>query len=75
MIGFSAGNIFYDSLLVEVADESDYDTISALGFSFGYLGGGLLFTLNVLMTLYPGFFGLADAASAVRISFLMVAIW
>lgn len=75
IIGFSGGNIFYDSLLVNVADEREYDVVSALGFSFGYLGGGLLFTVNVLMTLYPEAFGLADAATAVKISFLMVAIW
>lgn len=75
VIGFSGGNIFYDSLLVNVAEEQEYDVVSALGFAFGYLGGGVLFTVNVLMTLYPEAFGLADTATAVKISFLMVAIW
>ncbi|MBS1222643.1 MAG: hypothetical protein H6R23_2263 [Proteobacteria bacterium] len=53
LIGFSAGNIFYDALLVGVAGERKLDIVSALGYSLGYLGGGLLFALNVLMTLYP----------------------
>ena len=41
----------------------------------GYLGGGLLFAVNVFMTLKPHWFGLANAAEAVRISFLMVGAW
>ena len=75
LIGFSAGNIFYDALLVGVAGERKLDIVSALGYSLGYLGGGLLFALNVLMTLYPGWFGLADAAAGVRVSFVTVALW
>ncbi|MCW8891160.1 MAG: MFS transporter [Sedimenticola sp.] len=75
VIGFSSGNIFYDALLVEVADEPCVDQVSAFGFALGYLGGGLLFSVNVLMTLNPDWFGLPDAASAIKTSFLMVAIW
>jgi len=75
IIGFSGGNVFYDSLLVNVASPATSDRISALGFSLGYLGGGLLFAVNVIMTLKPALFGLADAAQAVRLSFLTVGIW
>ncbi|MCB2182516.1 MAG: MFS transporter [Desulfobulbaceae bacterium] len=75
IIGFSGGNIFYDSLLVSVAPSGQTDRVSALGFSLGYLGGGLLFAVNVLMTTKPAFFGLAGAAEAVRFSFLTVALW
>ena len=74
-IGFSGGNIFYDSLLTAVASEKRMDFVSALGFSLGYLGGGILFAFNVLMTLKPAMFGFADAGAAVRFSFLSVAIW
>ncbi|GLI35979.1 MFS transporter [Desulforhabdus amnigena] len=74
-IGFSGGNIFYDSLLVNVAGKEKMDSVSALGFALGYLGGGLLFALNVLMTLTPQTFGLVDAGEAVRISFVCVAVW
>ncbi len=74
-IGFSGGNIFYDALIVSVAEEEKMDFVSALGFSMGYLGGGLLFALNVAMTLSPLSFGLADAGEAVRVSFISVAIW
>ena len=75
VIGFSGANIFYDSLLPSVADESNVDSVSSLGFAMGYLGGGLLFFLNVVMTLQPTIFGLADAGEAVRWSFVSVALW
>ncbi|MHA1732682.1 MAG: MFS transporter [Promethearchaeota archaeon] len=74
-IGFSGGNIFYDSLLPAVASEEKRDYVSSLGFALGYIGGGLLFTLNVLWYLMPSTFGFADEIQAVQVSFLSVAIW
>jgi UMF1 family MFS transporter len=74
-LGFNGGIVFYDSLLPQVATRREYDRVSALGYALGYLGGGLLFTLNVLMTLKPHWFGLDSAAEAVRWSFLTVALW
>jgi UMF1 family MFS transporter len=75
IIGFSGGNVFYDALIVDVSPPDRTDMVSSLGFSLGYLGGGLLFAMNIFMTLKPAFFGLADASQAVRVSFLNVAIW
>src|SRR5690606_38199972 len=60
-VGFTAGTVFYDALIVDVARPRDFDFISGLGYAFGYLGGGVLFAINVWMTLQPGMFGLADA--------------
>ena len=75
VIGFSGGNIFYDSLLVTVSKEKERNRVSALGFSLGYLGGGILFFLNVVMFLYPSWFGLENQIEAVLWSFMSVAIW
>ena len=74
-IGFSGGNIFYDALITIVASERKLDFVSALGFSLGYLGGGVLFAGNVWMTLSPETFGFGNTEEAVRFSFLSVAIW
>ncbi len=74
-IGFAGANTLYDSLLPAVASEKKVDFVSSLGYSLGYIGGGLLFLLNVLMYLFPSFFGLADEIAAVKVSFLMVGIW
>ncbi|MGD9597687.1 MAG: MFS transporter [Steroidobacteraceae bacterium] len=74
-IGFWGGNQFYDSLLTDVASESEYDLVSGYGYALGYLGGGLLFAVNALMVSQPALFGIADAAIAVRLSFASVAVW
>ncbi len=75
MMAFNASGVFYDSLLPEVAEGRDMDYASSLGYSLGYLGGGLLFSFNVLMFQRPQMFGLADGAAAVKISFISVGIW
>ena len=74
-IGFMSGNIFYDALLPAVATKEKYDYASSLGYSLGYIGGGLLFLINVLMYLQPHYFGIADGATAIRLSFISVAVW
>ena len=74
-IGFWGGMIFYDSLLVDVSPRDQFDLVSGFGYSLGYLGGGVLFAVNVWMTLNPEQFGLASASEAVRLSFQMVALW
>jgi UMF1 family MFS transporter len=74
-VGFSGGSTFCDSLMTDVSEPREFDLVSAYGFSLGYLGGGLLFAVNVLMTLKPELFGLDGAAAAVRVSFLSVGIW
>ncbi|MBT6613747.1 MAG: MFS transporter [Deltaproteobacteria bacterium] len=74
-VGFSGGNIFYDSLLPGVASKKKVDYASSLGFAMGYIGGGLLFLVNVVMYLKPELFGIPDGATAIRISFVSVAVW
>lgn len=75
IIGFSGANVFYDAMLVLVSPPQTRHRDSALGFALGYLGGGLLFLINVMMTLKPAWFGLADTAEAVKWSFLTVGLW
>ena len=74
-IGFAGGNIFYDSLLPHVARPDEIDSVSAGGYAYGYMGGGILLIINLLMILKPTFFGIPNAEWGSRISFLTVAIW
>ena len=74
-IGFSGSLVFTDALLVDVAQPHEYERVSALGFGLGYLGGGLLFALNVAMVLAPQAFGLDGKTAAVQWSFVMVGLW
>ena len=71
----SASCVFYDSLLVSVTTPDKYDAVSSNGFSAGYLGGGLLFVVNILMYQHPSWFGLSSGAEGVRYSFITVAVW
>lgn len=75
LMGFSGANVFYDALLLDAAPHERIDRVSALGFALGYLGGGVLFSFNVALTLWPETFGLPDATAAVKVSFLSVAVW
>lgn len=75
MMAFSASSVFYDSLLPSIGRGTTLDYASSLGFSLGYLGGGVLFLINVIMYLKPEIFGLADGVSAVKVSFLTVGVW
>ena len=74
-IGFSGANIFYDSMLIDVAGEQEFDVVSAYGYALGYIGGGMLFAVNVVVATKPELFGLADAGAGVSASFVTVAGW
>ncbi len=69
-VGFSSANVFYDALLPHVARPADQDRVSAQGYAFGYLGGGLLLAVNVAMILT-----LPEDNLGTRLSFLTVAVW
>ena len=74
-VGFTGGNIFYESLLPHIARSADVDRVSARGYAFGYLGGGLLLVVNVLWLAQPDWFWLPDRDFALRACFLSVAAW
>jgi MFS transporter, UMF1 family len=66
---------FYNSLLPQIASPDEVDRVSTAGFALGYLGGGLLLALNLVMIQSPERFGLSDAAHATRVAFLTVGVW
>ena len=74
-IGVAGSIVFYESLLPHVAREDEIDRVSAAGYALGYLGSGLLMAANLVMIQRPQWFGLADSAAAMRVSFLSVAVW
>lgn len=75
MIGFNGSCNFYDSLLPSIAPGEKANYASSLGYGLGYLGGGVLFTINVAMFLNPELFGLSGPAAAVQASFVTVGVW
>jgi UMF1 family MFS transporter len=66
---------FYNSLLPAVARPDEVDRVSTAGFALGYLGGGFLLVLNLAAISAPERFLIPDTGTAVRLSFLSVAVW
>ena len=74
-IGVSGSLVFYDSLLPHVARPEETDRVSAAGYALGYVGGGTLLLINLAWILQPQWFGFGSTTSAVKASFLSVAVW
>ena len=72
---FCVAQIPYDKILTKISTPEKFSIISNQGYAWGYAGGGLLFIVNALMSIYPESFGLASQSDAIRVSFLMVSIW
>jgi UMF1 family MFS transporter len=77
-IGFCGANIFYESILPHLAvgeTGANIDCISAAGYSVGYLGGGLLLALQLLILQNYELFQFSDKSSSVRFAFFLTGIW
>ncbi|MBK5293739.1 MAG: MFS transporter, partial [Acidobacteriia bacterium] len=64
---FGASIVVYNSFLPEIAAPEDRDRVSSTGWGIGYLGGGILLALNLLLFTRAESFGLEEN-HAVRIS-------
>lgn len=75
LIGYSGGNLFYDSFLTDVANDKQMDRVSSYGYGMGYLGGVLAFIIFLAAQLSHGFNGLLDSYGVAKFSFLLAAVW
>jgi UMF1 family MFS transporter len=66
--------ISYYAILVDISTEEERDRASSRGWAWGYLGGGLLLAVNLVMFLAHDTFGLSESM-AVRLSLLSAAVW
>lgn len=74
-IGAGGSFLFYDALLPHVAGRGELDRLSTSGFALGYLGGGLVLALVLLLAGRPDWFGLPEGTLPVRLGFLLTAVW
>lgn len=73
-IGFSGGNLFYDSFLTDVTTEERMDRVSAAGYAMGYIGGSTIpFLASIAVIISP--FGKANGALAVKIAVVLTCVW
>ena len=75
-IGFSGSLVYYDALLPHVAKPDEIDQVSSRGYAMGYIGGGIVLALNLVMIMViPGLVKGLDVGLMTRLSFLTVAVW
>ncbi len=73
-ISFEGSNVFYNAFLRSIAQE-EIDWISGKGFAYGYLGGGIMLAINLLIITKYQWFGLSSKEMGMRVSFLLVGLW
>lgn len=72
LIGFWGSLVFYNSYLPDIAHKEQQDSLSAKGYSYGYIGSVILLIVNLVMI-----FGKdgQEALEAMRLAFAMTGIW
>jgi UMF1 family MFS transporter len=73
LLGFAGGNVFYDSLLVDVTTKKRMDWISGAGYAWGYIGGALPFILSLALIFIGSRF--KAVVTMQKVSFLITALW
>lgn len=73
-LAFGISIVIYNAFLNDIAPEAERDSVSSKGWGIGYLGGGLLLALNLLLYKNAESLGLTEAF-AVRISLCSAGVW
>ncbi len=71
---FGASVVIYNSFLPEIASAEERDAVSSNGWGLGYLGGGLLLALNLLLYANAASLGIGES-DAVRLSLASAGLW
>jgi UMF1 family MFS transporter len=77
-VGVNGSYVFYDALLPHIAGDDEMDRVSSAGYALGYLGGGIMLLLSLIVILKPALIGIAPGTSSTlpaRLSFLATALW
>ncbi|WP_245645154.1 MFS transporter [Pseudonocardia acaciae] len=71
---YYASIVVYYAFLPEIAEPDQRDNVSAKGWAFGYLGGGLCLALNIVIIQAREPLGLSEA-DAIRVAFVVCGVW
>lgn len=74
-VGYAGSLVFYNGFLPEITYPDKMDSVSARGFTFGYVGSVILLIINLALLLMPDTFGFDGAGEATRFGFLLVGFW
>lgn len=75
LVGFWGSIVFYNSYLPDIAHPEQHDSISAKGYSMGYIGSVILLLVCLSMILGYELFGFEDEGLPTRLSFILTGIW
>ncbi|MBN6051512.1 MFS transporter [Nonomuraea sp. RK-328] len=73
-LAYGSSVVVYDSFLPQISTPDERDAVSSRGWAIGYLGGGLLLALNLVLYLQHESLGLSEGMS-VRISMMSAGLW
>lgn len=73
-IGYSGSLVFYDAFLPEIVSADRYDSTSAKGYAYGYVGGVTLLMFCLIVIMNAERFGITQSLGT-RVSFLLTGIW
>jgi UMF1 family MFS transporter len=71
---FGASIVLYNAFLNDIATDDRRDAVSSRGYALGYLGGGLLLALNLLLVRSASRLGISTGL-AVRLSLMSAGLW
>jgi len=75
LVGFAGGNVFYNAFLTDISNDDTVGRISGIGWALGYIGGGLLLALNLVMLQFPQWLGFPAKTFTVGHCFISVGVW
>jgi len=73
-VAHGASTVVYNALLPDIAGPDERDTVSSIGWGVGYLGGGFLLALNLVLVARASALGLTQADAA-RLSLASAGLW
>ncbi|MCG3211421.1 MAG: hypothetical protein FOGNACKC_05067 [Anaerolineae bacterium] len=69
-LSFGAAIVFYNAFLPDIAVPAEQDSVSSKGFAYGYIAGGIMLGLSLLLLQV-----MADTGLAIRISLAGAGLW
>lgn len=73
-LAYSASIVVYNSFIPQIASPDERDALSNKGWALGYLGGGLLLVINLVVYTLHETFGLTEG-QAVRLCLVSAGVW
>ena len=72
-VGFAGSLVFYNSFLPHIAPPNLLDDVSSRGFGYGYIGGGLLLLVHLVLIVLTQDTAYADLVT--RVSIASIGVW